>query len=128
MADGELCKNCGRQETDHTYREHAEFPRKRVRGYRISVWSCPRFRTDADIEEDPERVAFELQAMETRGAGRAAWGLWAAAARNVQFKKEVAEFDKRIRQADSPQKKESARASKVRFLRECSNANHLVIV
>jgi hypothetical protein len=52
MANGELCKHCGHQETEHESGYEYDFgnPSKRVAGYRKSLLACGGF-----VSGEPER-------------------------------------------------------------------------
>lgn len=50
MADGILCKHCGRQETEHSFEEEEieanEVYKKKLRGYKKSLWDCPGYKPE----------------------------------------------------------------------------------
>lgn len=94
MADGELCKHCGQQETAHELVEEYDDRNERIPGYRITLARCKGFVSEQPPEEpDPKADEFYFEVMERRAAGRAAFGLFSACVRQNNLNEELARIE-----------------------------------
>jgi hypothetical protein len=94
MADGELCKYCGQQETVHEYPDLCDDPSERIPGYRTALVRCKGFVSEEPPQEsDPKADEFYFEAMDRRAAGRAAFGLYSACVRQANLDEELARIE-----------------------------------
>ena len=126
MADGELCKHCGWQETDHKYKGEQESPHRRKEGYRISLLRCRGFVSEETREDDPEDSRFVIAYWERQAAGAAAWGAYAADVRQQNFNRELAARNKAMSGASS-ERREDLKRERDAWVGRCKSDNTMHI-
>lgn len=130
MANGELCKHCGHQETEHESGFEYDFgdPSKRVPGYRKSLLVCKGFVSEnPEPEMSDDEFANYCESMEKQAEHRFAFGYYAAMTRQRNFDEKIAKFDRDIRNSRTDESEASARASKEEYIKacRCSNGIHI---
>jgi hypothetical protein len=133
MANGELCKHCGWQESDHLEinLHRCDANHSRLPGFRRSLIGCGGFVSSVKkkkmTKKDHEAEAFYLEAMEKQGEFRFAWGNYSSTMRQWYFDKKIREFDREIRSSRLDKNETSARARKEAYLEECRSSNGIWI-
>ncbi len=95
MANGELCKYCGHQETAHELKHEYDNRNKKIEGYSRTLTRCKEFVSEESAQKsDLEADQFYFEAMERRAAGRAAFGMYSAYVRQKNLDNELAEIEK----------------------------------
>lgn len=95
MANAELCKYCGHQETAHELKHEYDDRDEKIEGYSRTLARCNGFVSEEPLQEsDPKADEFYFEAMERRAAGRAALGLYSAYVRQSNLDGELAEIEK----------------------------------
>jgi hypothetical protein len=133
MANGELCKHCGWEESDHLeinlYR--CDDNQRRLPGYRKSLRGCSGFVSSVKkkkmTKKDIEAEAFYFEAIEKQGEFRSAWGQYSATIRQRNFNRRIERMDRNIRLARSSDEVEKAKSEKKAFVNDCERANGIYI-
>jgi len=131
MANGEPCRECGRQQTDHDHVEHREHPNRRIKGYRCSLASCSGFASEVEPEkptkEQEQRDNFYLEAMERQGKRRAAFGQYAACVRTINWRNKMRSLNEDVKNARTDDERQTAKTAKEGFLKETRHGGGLYI-
>ena len=120
MSNGILCKYCGWQETDHLSSEGLVGTRRRLAGYKRTLYNCTGFVGET---EPPEVSDGEMSHMERVARARAAWGQYASQVRQNNFDLELRQHDTAINHA-SGEARERAIRKRAKFISKAESQNH----
>ncbi len=126
MANGELCKHCGQQETDHDERYMPDFPgyRRKKRCYSCSLANCVGF----ESEEEPEEMTPFLEEVYDRQAQRRfAWGSYGATVRQQNFDQRIHDLNLEIRLAGRGLERESLERARDELMESARSSHGLYI-